>query len=91
MSLSTPESAPAAPVAANPWDLVQALPFRVRVEIPVSGATVGQILGLRVGSIIDTGQEEGTVVGVWVHDQRIAWGRFEVIADRLAIHLIEVG
>jgi flagellar motor switch/type III secretory pathway protein FliN len=88
MNLPTPESEAPVQTEIDPWDFVQEVPCALRVEIPVEKLTVGQVLKLQVGSIINSGLEEGSVVSIWVSNQRIGWGRFEVVGERLGIQIV---
>jgi len=88
---------PALPQAAEPvipseerWAEALWLPCRVGVDIPISGLTVGQLLKLRRHSVVETGQEESTNIPVQVNGQLIGWGQFEVVGERLAVHLVDM-
>jgi flagellar motor switch/type III secretory pathway protein FliN len=90
MSLSTPETVEATTTVADPWEFLQGLSCCLRVEVPVLALTVREILNLRAGSIVNSGLEEGSSVGIWLNDRRIASGRFEVAGNRLAVQIVEM-
>lgn len=79
-----------APASESRWDAVLGLPCRLSVELSIEGVTVGQAVKLQPGSVLNSGQEEGAHVPVFVNGQRIALGRFEVVGTRLAIQIVEL-
>ncbi len=72
------------------WAEALCLPCRATAEISIQGFTVGQLLALKVNSIVSTGQEEGSEIPVLVNGQVIGWGEFEVAGQRLAVRLVEL-
>jgi flagellar motor switch/type III secretory pathway protein FliN len=72
------------------WSHVKALLCRLSVEVPIPHFTVGQLLALAPGVILDTYHEEGSHVPVMVNGQMIAWGEFDVVGEILAIRLTEL-
>jgi flagellar motor switch/type III secretory pathway protein FliN len=75
----------------DPWERVMDLPCRLQVEAPVTVFTVADLLGLCPGSIVQSGQKEGSPAFVQVNGQMIGCGEFDVVEDTLAIRLTELG
>jgi flagellar motor switch/type III secretory pathway protein FliN len=73
-----------------PWAHVKGLPCRLSVEVPIPRFTVGKLLDLATGDILDTYHEEGSHVPVLVNGEMIAWGEFDVVDEVLAIRLTEL-
>lgn len=72
------------------WSYVKGLPCRLSVEVPIPGMTVGKLLDLAPGVILDTHFEEGSHVPVLVNGEMIGWGEFDVVEESLAIRLTEL-
>jgi flagellar motor switch/type III secretory pathway protein FliN len=72
------------------WSHVKGLPCRLSVEIPIPRFTVGRLLDLAPGVILDTYCEEGSHVPVLVNGEMIGWGEFEMVDEILAIRLTEL-
>jgi len=72
------------------WSHVKGLPCRLSVEVPIPGLTVGKLLDLAPGVILDTHYEEGSHVPVLVNGEMIGWGEFDVVDESLAIRLTEL-
>jgi flagellar motor switch protein FliN/FliY len=72
------------------WSQLKALPCRLSVEVPILRLTVGKLLDLAPGVILDTHYEEGSHVPVLVNGEMIAWGEFDVVEESLAIRLTEL-
>jgi len=66
------------------------LPCRLTLQVPVTGFTVGDLLRLKVGSIIATPYHYTHDVPLRVNGLLIGWTEFEVIADRLAVRITEL-
>jgi len=67
-----------------PW-----LPFTLSVEIPVVRFTIGDLLGLRTGSIVETGCNQTSDLPLRANGLLIGWTEFEVVGDRLAVRITE--
>jgi flagellar motor switch/type III secretory pathway protein FliN len=76
--------------ADDPWKQVMALPCRLRVEVPVAVFTVADLLGLGPGSVVRSGQREGSPAFVQINGQVIGRGEFDVLDDALAIRLTQI-
>jgi flagellar motor switch protein FliN/FliY len=72
------------------WSYVKGLTCRLSVEVPIPGLTVGKLLDLTPGLILDTQYDEGSHIPVLVNGEMIAWGEFDVVEESLAIRLTEL-
>jgi len=86
--LSPGESA--ADISEERWQSVMVLPCRLRAALAIPKFKVRQAVALHVGSVVNTGSEEGSNVPLFINGQLIGWGRFEVVGSRLAIQIAEL-
>jgi len=76
--------------ASNPIEAYYWLPCRTTAEVPVPKFTVGDLLNLRKGSVVQTALRVANDVPIRVNKTLLGWGRFEVVDDRLAIRITEL-
>ena len=76
---------PVSPIEAYHW-----LRCKTTAEIPVPGFTVGDLLSLRQGSVVQTATPVANDIPVRVNRIVLGWGRFEAAGDRLAVRLTEL-
>jgi len=76
---------PNSPIEAYHW-----LRCKTTAEIVVPKFTVGDLLGLRVGSVVVTATRVANDVPLKVNKALLGWGRFEVVNDRLAVRITEL-
>lgn len=67
-----------------PW-----LPCTLTLEIPVVRFTIGDLLSLKRGSIVETACHHTSDVPLRVNQLLIGWTEFDVIGDRLAVRITE--
>lgn len=67
-----------------PW-----LPCTLSVDIPVVQFTIGDLLRLGEGSIVETACHQTSDVPLRVNHLLIGWTEFEVIGDRLAVRITD--
>ena len=67
-----------------PW-----LPFTLSVEIPAVRFTIGDLLGLKAGSIVETGCHQTSDLPLRANGLLIGWTEFEVVGDCLAVRITE--
>lgn len=67
-----------------PW-----LPCTLTLEVPVVRFTIGDLLALKEGSIVETGCHHTSDVPLRVNQLLIGWTEFDVIGDRLAVRITE--
>lgn len=83
-----PNSGPSAP-ADDPWTYVSSLPCVLSAEIEAPHFTVGDLLDLEVGSVINSHQLRTGPVPLWVNGVKLCWAEFDVIGKRLGVRLTE--
>jgi flagellar motor switch/type III secretory pathway protein FliN len=67
-----------------PW-----LPCTLSLEVPVVRFTIGDLLALKKGSIVETACHHTSDVPLRVNQLLIGWTEFDVIGDRLAVRITE--
>jgi flagellar motor switch/type III secretory pathway protein FliN len=83
-------AAPAeAPKAGDLLDTMPWLPCTLSLEIPVVRFTIGDLLSLKKGSIVETACHHTSDVPLRVNQLLIGWTEFDVIGDRLAVRITE--
>lgn len=90
---STPQvSTPAAETALGEeemWQRAEQLPCRLTVELRVPLFTVGSLLRLDPGSVIETDWAQSTDVPLVVNKELVGWAEFEVVGEGLAVRVTE--
>jgi flagellar motor switch/type III secretory pathway protein FliN len=79
-----PESSVPDPLDAMPW-----LPFTLSVEVPVVRFTIGDLLELIKGSIVETACHHTSDVPLRANQLLIGWTEFEVVGDHLAVRITD--
>jgi flagellar motor switch/type III secretory pathway protein FliN len=74
----------------NPADVLPWLPCELTLEIPVARFTIGELLTLRRGTIVETACHHTNDIPLRVNGQLIGWTEFEVVGDRLAVRITEL-
>jgi flagellar motor switch/type III secretory pathway protein FliN len=77
------------PGAGDPLDRMPWLPCLLSLDLPVVGFTIGDLLNLKKGSIVETACHHTSDVPLRVNQLLIGWTEFEVIGDRLAVRITE--
>ena len=67
-----------------PW-----LPCTLSVDLPLVQFTIGDLLRLAEGSIVETACHQTSDVPLRVNNLLIGWTEFEVIGDRLAVRITD--
>ncbi len=73
------------PVELLPW-----LPCTLALEVPVVHFTVGTLLGLSVGTLIESAWHQSTDIPLRVNGLLMAWTEFEVVGERLAARITDL-
>jgi flagellar motor switch/type III secretory pathway protein FliN len=83
---------PASPgvAAIDPIEAYGWFPCLLSLEVPVSRFTVGDLLRLRTGSIVETTCHHTSDIPLRANGLLIGWTEFEVIGDRLAVRITEL-
>lgn len=87
--IAKPVAQAAAPKACNMLDTMPWLPCTLSLEIPVVRFTIGDLLSLKRGSIVETACHHTSDVPLRVNQLLIGWTEFNVIGDRLAVRITE--
>jgi flagellar motor switch/type III secretory pathway protein FliN len=74
----------------DPSELLYWLPCTLVLEIPVIKFTVGDLLGLTTGSIVETAYHQSSDLPLRVNGQLVGWTEFEVVGERLAVRLTDL-
>ncbi len=74
----------------SPREVLPWLPCKLTLEVPVVGFTVGSLLGLKEGSLIQTACNQSTDIPLHVNGTLMAWTEFEVVGERLAARITEL-
>ena len=77
-------------VSQKCWETLNRLWCVLSLEVPAPGITIGDLLKLDVGSIINTYHPKSDPIPVIVNGVTVARGDFEAIGDRLAVRISEV-
>jgi flagellar motor switch/type III secretory pathway protein FliN len=85
------ETALPAPAIVEPdgLDSIPWLPCTISVELPVVRFTIGDLLRLGKGSIVETSCHQSSDVPLRVNRLLIGWTEFDVINDRIAVRITE--
>ncbi len=68
-----------------PW-----LPCTLSVDLPIVRFTIGDLMRLKQGSIVETACHQTSDVPVRVNNLLIGWTEFEVVGDRLAVRVTDL-
>ena len=74
----------------NPGDILPWLPCTLALEIAVVGFSVGSLLRLAEGSLVQTTCHQSTDIPLHVNGILMAWTEFEVFGERLAARITEL-
>jgi flagellar motor switch/type III secretory pathway protein FliN len=75
--------------ATDSLDRMPWLPCTLSVDVPVVQFTIGDLLRLTEGSIVETACHQTSDVPLRVNHLLIGWTEFEVIGDRLAVRITD--
>jgi flagellar motor switch/type III secretory pathway protein FliN len=76
--------------AADPLETYGWFPCRLSLEVPVARFTVGDLLHLRVGSIVESAAHSTSDIPLRANGLLIGWTEFEVIGNRVAVRITEL-
>ncbi len=85
-----PVPAQAQESATSPIETYHWLSCKTTAEIPVPGFTVGDLLKLRKGDVVQTATRITEDVPVRINKTLLGWGRFEAVNDRRAVRITEL-
>jgi flagellar motor switch/type III secretory pathway protein FliN len=75
---------------ADPGRLLPWLPCTLALEVPVVGFTVGSLLKLVRGSLVQTSCHQSMDIPLQVNGILMAWTEFEVVGERLAARITDL-
>ena len=78
-----------APVRQDLIDSLPWLPCTLSIELPVVRFTIGDLLKLGLGSIVETATHHTSDVPLRVNQLLIGWTEFEAIGDKMAVRITE--
>lgn len=73
----------------DPLDRMPWLPCTLSLDVPVVRFTIGDLLLLDKGSIVETACHHTSDVPLRVNQLLIGWTEFDVIGDRLAVRITD--
>ena len=82
--------APVIEAPKNPLEQFGWLPCQLSLEVPVTGFTVGDLLRLSKGSIVETAVHYAGDIPLRANGILIGWSEFEAVGNRLAVRLTEL-
>ncbi len=85
-----PQSVEAVAVSRDPIEEFGWLPCQLSVEVPVTGFTVGDLLRLKKGSIVETASHHASDIPLRANGLLIGWTEFEVIGTALTVRITEL-
>jgi len=88
-ALAVPQ-APRQEIPDSAWQEAGWLPVRLGAEISVRGFTVGDLLSLEVGSLVDAGVAADADVSVDVNGARVGCGKLAAPGDHRGVRLTEL-
>jgi|ERR1700723_3607926 flagellar motor switch/type III secretory pathway protein FliN len=74
---------------SDPLDSMPWLPCTLSLDLPVVRFTIGDLLRLTKGSIVETSCHHTSDVPLRVNQLLIGWTEFEVVGDRLAVRITD--
>lgn len=89
---SNPAELPIVTAAVSEKDLLDRMPWlpcTLSVEVPVVRFTIGDLLSLARGSIVETACHQTSDVPLRINQLLVGWTEFEVIGDRLAVRITD--
>ena len=88
-STTAPHSADQ-PQERDPGEFLPWLPCTLALDLPVVNFTVGDLLSLTIGSIVETAYHQSSDLPLRVNGQLVGWTEFEVVGERLAVRLTDL-
>ncbi|HVZ59630.1 MAG TPA: FliM/FliN family flagellar motor C-terminal domain-containing protein [Terriglobales bacterium] len=84
-AVNSPDSTAGKSIERFQW-----LPCTLTLEVPVVGFTIGDLLRLAKGSIVQTAFREASDIPLHANGALIGWCQFEVAGERLAGRITEL-
>ncbi|MGD0734508.1 MAG: FliM/FliN family flagellar motor C-terminal domain-containing protein [Terracidiphilus sp.] len=80
---------PGSTTGAQSLDCMPWLPCALSLEVPIVGFTIGDLLMLTKGSVVESSCHHTSDVPLRVNQLLIGWTEFEVIGERLAVRITD--
>ena len=77
-------------LSVDAWQEVAWLPCQLQIELSIIGFTVGDLLMIEVGSIVDSHVSAQSDVSVKVNGARIGCGKLDLAGSHLGIRITEL-
>ena len=77
------------PTAFDRLDTVPWLPCTLALDVPLVHFTVGDLLSLKEGTIVETACHQTSDLPLRVNNVLVGWTEFEAVGERLAVRLTE--
>lgn len=74
----------------DPYESLPWLPCTLALDIPVVNFTVGDLLTLANGTVVETAYHQSSDLPLRVNGQLVGWTEFEVVGERLAVRLTDL-
>jgi hypothetical protein len=74
----------------DPGEFLPWLPCTLALDLAVVKFTVGDLLNLTKGSIVETAYHQSSDLPLRVNGQLVGWTEFEVVGERLAVRLTDL-
>lgn len=74
----------------DPGEYLPWLPCTLALDLPVMNFTIGDLLSLTKGSIVETAYHQSSDLPLRVNGQLVGWTEFEVVGERLAVRLTDL-
>jgi flagellar motor switch/type III secretory pathway protein FliN len=72
------------------WREARQLPCQLTAHIPVQGFTMGDLMRIEVGSIVDSGIAIEADIDVSVNGSQVGCGKLDLTEEKLAVRLTEL-
>jgi len=69
------------------WPILQRLPLKLQVSVPLPKFKVKDLLALRKGVMISSAWQSSEDIPLEVGGVQLGWGEFEVVERRMAVRL----
>ena len=89
---TNPASSPAQSAAGSHEDALESMPWlpcTLTLELPVVRFTIGDLLALKEGSIVETACHHTSDVPLRVNGVLVGWTEFDVVGEHLAVRITE--
>jgi len=77
-------------ISEEMWEDSGHLPCLLTIDLPLKRFTVGDLLRLERGAIVESENANGAHVPVTVNRRVIGWAEFEAVENRVAIRMTEL-